>query len=206
MKMKDLIGVQVYCRRNGTKGIIVAVDEDSGTLTIDVEGNLKVVTNSTYKRWYTIIPTDNPESVVSAVEQTGEEGIKTKQKKTSSKNKQAAGEAGIGVHLRDRFINIIKDMDLEGVEIFCNLDKKTDVVKYNGKNVFECSYASRRFNVLCHPDSLSPDNRRRVTKMCPKEWGWALRAKFVFTSLDEAPIMKSIISDGLYFRKDVKRS
>jgi hypothetical protein len=35
----------------------------------------------------------------------------------------------------------------------------------------------------------------------PKEWGWSLSAKFVFTDITQIPLMKTIIVDGLFYRQ-----
>jgi len=202
MKAKtNRIGLTVYCKRNGLHGIVIAEDEDAGTLTVDVQGSVKAITEATFKRWYSIIPQDLPVET----EQLAEEVVPPKEAELAVPTPKAeilpAGEVGIGLILRDKFVAILKEFGVEGIEIFVSDEKRTDTIKLNNSNIFECTYAKRRFNVLAHPDSLTPDNKKRAEKMFPKEWGWALRAKFVFTDLSDSPLMKSIIADGLYYRK-----
>lgn len=124
--------------------------------------------------------------------------------KPAAKPKDAplpAGEEGIGVKLRDKFVSIVNDLATQELDIVVNNKAHTDVIKYNGKNVFECRYANRRFTAMCHPESLTPDNKKRAARIVPKEWGWPLSAQFVFTELSQAALMKTIIVDGLYYRQ-----
>jgi hypothetical protein len=76
---------------------------------------------------------------------------------------------------------------------------------YNGRNIFEITVCKRRLVVMAHPKSLSPENVKRVSKQYPKEFGWPLSSKFVFTDEGEQPFMKSVIMDGLYFRQIVEK-
>ena len=72
-----------------------------------------------------------------------------------------------------------------------------------GRNIFEVTICRKKLVVMAHPNSLTPDNMRRVTKLYPKEWNNSLRAKFVFQSVDQVPLMKTIISDGIFYRKNI---
>lgn len=189
---QSVLNLEVFNKRNGVTGTVVA--EDAQTVTIQTEGVNKVVTRGTFKRWYNIIPqennekeTDHNESVDSEVEEDGK-GM-------------PAGDWGIGDQLRAKFLSLVKSKANQLLDFSYDDKLKRDIVKYNGKNVFECTTANRRFNVLCHPKALTPDNYQRADKVYPKEWGWALNVKFIFTDLSQLPLMHSIITDGLFYRQ-----
>lgn len=194
---KSRVGVEVYNKRNGTRGTIVA--ETADTLTIQTEGVNKMVTIGTFKRWYTIIPQENEEKVEPVAEASPSENEEVDN--TTQKRVQPAGQYGIGIKLRNKFLELVKYQANQSLDFTYDAKNKRDIIKYNGKNVFECTTANKRFNVLCHPKALTPDNLQRAVTVFPKEWGWALSAKFVFTDLSEAPLMKSIITDSLYYRQ-----
>ena len=200
MSIEDVVGKKVFCKRNGATGTVTI--KDGQTITIDINGEAKSYTHATFNRWWTVVPEEQEgepvEIKVTEVEEQVEEVLDEKVKRTI----YPSGGVGVGVQLRDKFMDLVRNLDIDEVTIFHNEKNRTDVVKFKGVNVFECSYASRRFNVLTHPDSLSPINRKKVTKMHPKEWGWSLRAKFVFTELTQWPLMQSIISDGLFYRRE----
>ena len=184
--MDNLIGKPVFCKRDGSQGIVDGVTPD--IITIKIDEDIKPVTHSTFKRWWTVVPQE--------AEEVSEEVVQ------AAPAVEEPTEAAKGLQLRDKFIAIVKDMGEDNIEVICNPDKKTDVIKYNGKNVFETSYTKNKFNVCAHPNSLTAANKSKVDKMFPKEWGWTLRAKFTFTSMSDAPLMKSIIADGIFYRKE----
>lgn len=184
--MENLNGKSVFCKRDGKTGVIQSQSQD--LIVILVDGEEKPVTHSTFKRWWSEVPQEQPDvvAVVSGEGQLPDEA-----------------DAG-GLNLRNRFISLVKDFEDDSIETICVPDKKLDTVKYNGKNIFEMSYTKNKLNVLVHPDSLTAANKSKMYKLFPKEWGWALRAKFVFTKMSEFPLMKSIIADGIFFRKESK--
>lgn len=179
------VGREVYCKRNGTRGTIVS--DSAGVIIVETEGVNKTITESTFKRWYTFVPQEN----------TNEPKDETSVSEAAEK---PAGEVGVGLTLRNKFIDVIKACANQQLDFTYDPKNKRDIVKYNGKNVFECTIARRRFTVLCHPKALTPDNLKRADRIFPKEWGWSLSAKFVFTDLSQLPLMKAIITDSLFFR------
>lgn len=199
--MDKLIGSEVFNKRNGAFGVVISQDETTITVQ-DREGVEKSLSHSTFKRWWQVTPSAEPFTPEenAAVDAERTQG-KAAQVNATDKKGNPMGEKGVGVQLRDKFVSLVKELGVDGVEIFHNDKNHSDIIKFNGKNVFECAFASRRFSVLCHPESLTPDNKKRAIKIFPKEWGWSLRAKFVFTELTQWPLMKSIISDGLFYRK-----
>lgn len=202
MSTENIIGKKVFCKRNGATGVVTI--KDGQTITIDINGEEKSYTHATFNRWWVVVPEEQPEGTVQQA--VTEEPNIEEVEETTEKNKRTiypSGDVGIGVQLRDKFVDLVKNLGIDEVTIFHNDANHTDIIKFKGVNVFECSYASRRFNVLAHPESLSPINRKKVTKMHPKDWGWSLRAKFVFTELTQWPLMQSIISDGLFYRREV---
>ena len=197
------VNLEVFCKRNGTRGIVVA--ESNGTLTIQTDGVNKVVTEGTFKRWYTIVPQDKEEKTVNDKTVTQESSISSEVNVVSeekSKRTSPSGEVGVGLELRNKFIEIVKSSANQNLDFTYDEKNNRDVIKYNGRNVFECTTARRRFNVLCHAKALTPDNLKRANKVFPKEWGWVLNVKFVFTSLNEVPLMRSIITDSLFYRQE----
>lgn len=195
------LNLEVFCKRDGTRGTVVA--EGNNTLTIQTNGVNKVVTEGTFKRWYTIVPQDVEENPL--VPMPGTEspdwGEKHRRGEPVSKTERPVGEVGVGLELRTKFIQIVKDYANQNLDFTYDEKNKRDIIKYNGKNVFECTTARRRFNVLCHAKALTPDNLKRAAKVYPKEWSWVLNVKFVFTETSQVPLMRSIITDSLFYRQ-----
>ena len=181
MLTDNLIGRKIYCKRNGLTFEVLT--QDDITLTIQMDDITKVITHGTFNRWYTVVPEEGDKPVVKQGDHL------------------PAGEAGVGYELRDKFVQLVKDQANQDLELIVDKVNRKDTLRYNGRNVFECSYSSKRFNVMCHPNSLTPDNVPRAYKIFPKEWGWVLRAKFVFTSFSQTALMRSIIIDGLFYRQ-----
>jgi len=197
--MKPVINQEVYCKRNGALGIVIS--EDELTVVIESSGVAKTVTQSTFQRWYTSVPQEQLQPKIEEDEKKEEPSIEKTVNPESDSG--LSGEAGIGLILRNKFIELVKETSVGTLDITVDGAHRSDVIKYNGRNVFECTYANKRFNVLCHPSSLTSLNLKRAVQMFPKEWGWALRAKFVFTELAQWPLMKTIITDGLFYREVV---
>ena len=198
------VNLEVFCKRNGTRGIVVAEDKD--IITIQTNGVNKAVTENTFKRWYTIVPQDVYESGATVEDTQLESNSVVEADETDSTQEtpnklNPAGEVGAGIELRNKFLEIVKQGANDGLDFTYDEKNRKDIVKYNGKNVFECTTARRRFNVLCHQKALTPDNLKRAHKVFPKEWSWVLNVKFVFTDLSQVPLMRSIVTDSLYYRR-----
>lgn len=205
------VGLEVYCKRNGLRGTVVA--DSSGLITIQTNGANKAVTETTFKRWYTIVPQDKEENSQmmpmpgtegnwgerhwGSDSEDSEEGVSTEENTATA----PSGVAGVGLELRNKFIDIVKRSANQSLDFTYDEKNNRDIIKYNGKNVFECTTAKRRFNVLCHHKALTPDNLKRADKVFPKEWGWVLNVKFVFTDMSQVPLMRSIITDSLFYRR-----
>lgn len=175
-------------------GKVIATDG----LTITVAyGNIqKSYTYFTFYQWCRIVDDEGESEQAEVIVTTDKDYVP----EITHSRVNPSGEPGIGKVLSQKFITLVREMAVQSVEII--VAKNGDYrIKYNGRNVFVCIIANRRFNVFCHPNSLSPINRTKVTKLYPKKWNWSLRAKFVFTSMDEVPLMKSIITDGLFYRQ-----
>jgi len=192
------MNLEVFNKRNGTIGTVVG--QDDTTILIKTGDAIKAVTENTFLRWYTIVPQDKPAEEETIKEPEKEE--KKEKKKIDEKDKSLpAGPPGVGELLREKFLSLVKEQANQHLDITYDEKNNRDIIKYNGWNVFECTTAKRRFTVLCHPKSLTPDNLKRADKVFPKEWGWSLRAKFVFTDITQTPLMKTIIVDGLFYRQ-----
>lgn len=200
------VNLEVFCKRNGTRGIVVSEDKD--ILTIQTNGVNKTVTESTFKRWYTIVPQDKEENPM--VPMPGTEspdwGEKHWGSESTPNDKPPSGESGIGLELRKKFIQMVKSGANQSLDFTYDEKNNRDIIKYNGKNVFECTTARRRFNVLCHSKALTPDNIKRANKVFPKDWGWVLNVKFIFTDMSQVPLMRSIITDSLYYRQEENKN
>lgn len=174
--MADLLHAEVYNKKVGATGKVVTVSPDMISVEFNQNGEKVVVdvTHGTFKRWYNVIAKVDEDEL----------------------------EPSDGLLLRNRFMHILKSEFGEGIEVLYKPKKRVEIVKYNGISIFEVSYTKRTLNVLCHPNSLAPQNKKLVYRIFPKEWNWSLRAKFVFTSLSEQTLMRSIIVDGIYYRKN----
>ena len=194
------VGLEVFCKRNGLRGIVVA--DGNGVITIQTSGVNKAVTETTFKRWYTIVPQDEIEKDDTAPAPiTKSDSVKDNKSSDRTAKTTPSGEVGVGLELRTKFIEFVKRGANQSLDFTYDEKNNRDIIKYNGKNVFECTTAKRRFNVLCHHKALTPDNLRRADKIFPKEWGWVLNVKFVFTDISQVPLMRSIITDSLYYRQ-----
>lgn len=191
--MKDYVGAKVQCTRDGVFGEVV--EQDSLTMTIDIGSKKKAITHNTFKRWWKVI--SEPEVKP-----------KEKERKPLDDSKvdswgRPAGEYGVGLTLRDKFISLVKDYeDQDNILIFHDDKKKQDIIRYKGKIIFDCTYADRRFNVMTRYESLTPMNKSKVAKLCPKDWSWTLRAKFIFIEMTQWPLMKSIITDAFFYENN----
>ena len=195
---QNYVNLEVFNKKNGTIGTVVG--QDDTTILIKTGDAIKAVTENTFLRWYTIVPQDKPAEEETIKEPEKEE--KKEKKKIDEKDKSLpAGPPGVGELLREKFLFLVKEQANQHLDITYDEKNNRDIIKYNGWNVFECTTAKRRFNVFCHPKSLTPDNLKRADKVFPKEWGWSLRAKFVFTDITQVPLMKTIIVDGLFYRQ-----
>lgn len=195
--MEHLLGVEVYNKRTGVRGVISAYD--SLTLTIDCGGIDQVVTYSTYKRWWIEVPADQPQVDDVIAEVVAEpEPVKTEEGVLLDPN----AEKVTGIVLRNKFLQHLDNLLDDELTYVYNEKMKAYIIRYRGFNIFEVYASKKKLTVLAHPESLAPANKKRVDKIYPKEYGWALRAKFVFDTYDigAAMIMKSIISDGLFYR------
>lgn len=189
---QDRAGVEVYDRRKGITGVILG--EDDTVVVVECGSVRKAVSRQYFEKHYTIVPQDKDEQV---------EELAAPSEPEQEKDERGIplGEYGIGDRLRVKFLGIVKDTADQKLDILYDAKNKKDIVKYNGRNVFECWISQRRYTVMCHPDSLTVSNLKRATEVVPKSWGWSLRAKYVFTDITEWPLMKTIIVDGLYYRQ-----
>lgn len=195
----SIVGREVYDKRAGIMGKVLK--EDGLSLVIEfstADGNTttKTITPATFKRWYRLM---DPEPVE-------QESAPTEEKKLRGPvPEDQKGAVGVGSVLCNLFLQTIRTSANQDLEITGTKDKRNVVVKYNGRNVFEITVCKRRLVVMCHPKSLAPTNVAQLTKQYPKEFGWPLSAKFVFTDDAQLPLMRSIINDGLYFRQIIDR-
>lgn len=182
------VGLEVINKRNNVKGVVIKKDEESIFIDIPNTG-IKCVTHNNFKKWWEVVNAEETE-----VEDCTEE----------KENNYVApsGEFGIGDKLCDKFISIIKSYEDDTILVFYKTPKHL-IVKCNNKIIFDVTICRRKLVVMAHPNSLTPDNMRRVTKLYPKSWNNSLRAKFVFCDVDQTPLMKTIISDGIFYRQNI---
>lgn len=218
----SVVGREVYDKRAGIMGKVLR--EDSLSLVIEFStpnGTVtKTITPSTFKRWYRLLdkepePKQTEEKPLMPMPGTeGDWGEKhwgpeesTNSEKPSRRTipEEQKGAVGAGSALSNLFVSVVKTAANQDLEVTGTKDKRNLVIKYNGRNVFEITVCRRRLVVMCHPKSLSATNMRQVTKLYPKEFGWSLSAKFVFTDDAQLPLMRSIINDGLYYRQIVDK-
>lgn len=174
--MSDLLYAEVFNRKEGISGKVISVNPDFLSIEFDNKGEkeTQAVSYATFKRWYNIVSKPEEEDLV-----------------------PTSGDI-----LRTSFMKILNnEFGSEEIEIFYNDKKKLEIVKYNGRNIFEITATKDTLNVMCHPNSLTAVNMSKAYKTFPKEWNWSLRTKFIFRSASETPLMRSIIADGIYYRK-----
>lgn len=193
----SIVGREVYDKRAGIMGKVLK--EDGLSLVIEFstpDGTVvKTITPATFKRWYRLLDEDPADNVI--------EEVPTKDR--APVPQEHKGAVGAGSALCGMFLALVKEAANQDLDITGTKDKRNVVVKYNGRNVFEITVCKRRLVVMCHPKSLAPANVSQITKQYPREFGWPLSAKFVFTDDAQAPLMRSIVNDGLYYRQIVER-
>ena len=195
----SIVGREVYDKRAGVMGRVLK--EDGLSLVIEFSTangtTTKTITPATFNRWYRLLDPEPADETVDAEQQDAAQhpGVPDNQK----------GAVGAGSTLCNLFISTVKQAANQDLEITGTKDKRSVVIKYNGRNVFEITVCRRRLVVMCHPKSLAPANVAHVVKQYPKEFGWPLSCKFVFTDDSQMPLMRSIINDGLYYRQIVDR-
>ena len=219
----SIVGREVYDKRAGIMGRVLK--EDGLSLVIEfstAEGTTtKTITPATFKRWYRLLDPEPDELKFDQTETMpmpgtedpnwgekhwGPEGpVRPKKQERDPIPEEQKGAVGVGSALCTLFLNTVKSSANQDLEITGTKDKRSVVVKYNGRNVFEMTVCKRRLVVMCHPKSLAPANVAQVVKQYPKEFGWPLSAKFVFTDDAQLPLMRSIINDGLFYRQIVDR-
>lgn len=195
----SIVGREVYDKRAGVMGRVLK--EDGLSLVIEFSTSdgttTKTITPSTFKRWYRLLdPEPAEEELTTPVEEKKERGPVPEDQK---------GAVGAGSVLCNLFLSVVREAANQDLDIIGTKDARAVVVKYNGRNVFEITVCKRRLVVMCHPKSLAPANVAQVTKQYPKEFGWPLSAKFVFTDDAQLPLMRSIINDGLYYRQIIDK-
>ena len=194
----SIVGREVYDKRTGLMGKVLKEDGLSLVIEFSTSDGIttKTITPATLKRWYRLLDEEPEQPATEPVEQVKEsKAVPDKQK----------GAVGVGSTLCNLFMDIVKDAANQDLDITGTKDKRNVVIKYNGRNVFEITVCKRRLVVMCHPKSLTPTNIAQVVKQYPKEFGWPLSCKFVFTSDSELPLMRSIINDGLFYRQVIER-
>lgn len=191
----SIVGREVYDKRAGVMGRVLK--EDGLSLVIEFstpEGTTtKTITPATFKRWYRLL--DEAEETESVSSEQSRGPVPENHK----------GAVGAGSALCSLFLSTVKQAANQDLDISGAKDKRVVIIKYNGKNVFELTVCKRRLVVMCHPKSLAPTNVAQVVKQYPKEFGWPLSSKFVFTDDAQLPLMRSIINDGLFYRQIVER-
>lgn len=189
---KSSIGKSVFNRTTGLMGEIVA--SDGVTVTVECNGVVKAYLRNSFKSMFRVIESE-------------EDSVGTDKKVDGRKNPRPnpKGEPDVGQEILSKFLANLKNMANQNLDISFKRDGKYMIVLYNGYRIFEVAIANRRISVFAHPRSLSPLNASLANRIFPKEGGRHLRAKFVFTSPDEVPLMKSLITDGLYYRQIEER-
>ena len=211
----SIVGREVYDKRAGVMGKVLK--EDGLSLVIEFSTpngtTTKTITPSTFKRWYRLLDPEPEQNTEGMIPMPGTEGEwkhpadsrDEKEKERGAVPEEHKGAIGVGSALCNLFLTTVKSSANQDLEITGTKDKRNVVVKYNGRNVFEITVCKRRLVVMCHPKSLAPANVSQVVKQYPKEFGWSLSAKFVFTDDAQLPLMRSIINDGLYYRQIIER-
>ena len=194
----SIVGREVYDKRAGVMGRVLKEDGLSLVIEFSIDGETltKTITPATFRRWYRLMDEEPVDEAAPSEDQKKERGSVPEDHK---------GAVGAGSALCTLFLSTVKQSANQDLDITGTKDKRAVVVKYNGKNVFELTVCKRRLVVMCHPKSLAPANVAQVTKQYPKEFGWPLSAKFVFTDDAQLPLMRSIINDGLFYRQIVER-
>lgn len=218
----SFVGKKIYDKKSGLTAEVIR--EDGLSLVIQfpaAEGEepvVKTITPQTLKRWYNVLEDEPKESAEQPAETTGKEeaasepvegdkpteeskGEEKPKAKRGGKKKEEDVGPGRGQDLTNLFLSLVKDKANQDIEICKVKDPRQTVVKYNGRNVFEMTTARKHLIVMCHPDSLTPENKKAAVKEYPASFGWPLRTKFVFTEESQKPLMVSIITDGLYYRQ-----
>lgn len=208
--MKSFVDKEVLCKRDQSHGLVVA--QSSTSVTVETAGVAKEVSWSTFNRWYKVVDEDaepdDKEALAKAVKREKEKEAKAvvapAEHKPVEKESEPEESYAIGIKYRASFLDLVAELTSllshDKIETFYKPETRTDIVRVNGRNAFECVMAKKKYSILCHPDSLAPETLKRATKLFPKEWGWALRAQYIMGEDMPFTVIRGVVTDGIYYR------
>lgn len=190
--MPFLEGDKIVNKRNGRKAVVVQTVFD-GSVHAVFENKAEPVHLSvaTVKRWYRLLEV-RPKDV--------------KVRRDTTLPPLPKGEKGCGFELHKLFKQLIRNNVPQGdvLDYKFNPKSSTWVYRLNGKNIFECTESKYRFCVLANPKALTPQLLAQAYTTYPKERNWVLATRFVFTSQNQQPLMKTVALAGIYSKSNRK--
>lgn len=171
-------GDMYLCKRDNSKGTVVAFDDY--TVKLKLEDNTeKLFTRSMFNKWWKET-FDKPYSQLRA-------DIKFQD---------------IPKKLEDAFLQQLKTYGGNDIDKSYRQGRGNSrwIFRYNGFIILELKRTKYRLEVMAHQNALTPQLRGMYTILPPQQQK-SLRAKFIFTSLDEIPYFKVLITDSIFYRK-----
>lgn len=189
----SIVGREVFDKKNGIPGVVAR--EDGLCLVIrffDEDGNadFKYVSAKRFRDTFRF--TDGEYNLADKL-------FSKKLVGDLAPKERPKGAVGCGPALYNTFEHYLKDYANQDLSITFDKSRRYVTVKYNGFNIFKIYIARRSLSVICNEKSLTPKNKRYCYKF--KNRRATEGVEFVFTKGTESPLMRSIITDGLYHRQ-----
>lgn len=167
-------GQEYICKRDGLKATLSSFDDYTVLMEYE-DKSTKLFTRSMFKKWWEEVKEKSPIEV-----------------------KQEIKNSEVTKRLEDEFLRQLTFYGEGKISKFYRGNRC--IVKYNNKNILEIVKTKFRLVVMAHPQALTPQLKPLYTVL-PPEYNKVLSAKFVFTSEQEIPYFKIIITDSIYYRK-----
>lgn len=204
--VNSIVGREVYNFRLGLMGLVVKEDGSNIVVEYKHKGNTTVATTSShlFNRNFIFVDEEGKEKPKTKIL---DNDVKERVFKTT-KLPYPKGEPGCGekMYLKLKYyIQSLANQDIKFVNDSKQRKQKEHYfIKYNGYNILEVSVFSTCMVVKAHPKALSTEVRKNCHKEYEKSTNWVLRSEFVFYDELQSALLKSLVSDSLYYRQVIE--
>lgn len=168
-------GEEYFNKKDCIKGTIKAFDDFTITMILE-NGNTKLYTRSMFKKLWVILDTKPIKDI-----------------------KQEIKNSGTIKQIDDEFTKLLTQYGDENLEKFYR--DNHCIVKYKGRIILDVIMTKFKYTIFAHIEALTPQ-LSGMYQIIPQEHHKNLRAKFIFTSYEEAhKYLKIIVTDSIFYRK-----
>lgn len=169
------IGDEYFNKKDCINGTIKSFDDF--TVTMKLENDMvKIYTRSMFKKWWVEL-----------------------NEKPTQEIKQIIKDSAAIKKIDDEFTKILTQYSDENTEKFYRGNHC--IIKYKSRVILDVVKTKFRYTIFAHPEALTPQ-LSGTYELLPQEYHKNLRAKFVFTDINQAQkYLKIIITDSIFYRK-----